>query len=205
MVYQTLDRIVSQMNKEQEYIFQNGSSCSAFAWLGTAGTSNANYIYVKTDDESLVGTQRTIIRGCDVLSNLLELNFYVNVTSNSAPVFDTDVQTQWNLNVGDSIPYKLPTYHDPEGNDASDVYINSMENQQFPPFVTYDNTTKTIYMKPNSTLYQGRTYYFSIVLKERHSDFMMNVYYMTVKMSGDPIDPNADPYANYTRVSYNLV
>jgi hypothetical protein len=27
------------------------------------------------------------------------------------------------------------------------------------------------------------------VLKEIHSDYMMNIYYMTIKMSGDPIDP----------------
>jgi hypothetical protein len=80
-----------------------------------------------------------------------------------------------------------------------------MENQQIPPFVTYDNATKTIYMKPNSTQYQGKTYYFAIVLKERHSDYMMNIYYITIKMGGDLIDPNADPYVNYTRVTYTLV
>jgi hypothetical protein len=146
-----------------------------------------------------------MVRGCDVLSNLLELNFYANVTSNSAPEFDTDIQTQWNLNVGDSIPYKLPTFSDPEGNDGSAVYINSMENQAFPPFITFDNETSTILMKPNSTTYQGRTYYYSVVLKEKNSNFMMNVYYMTVKLSGDPIDPNADPYANYTRITFDLM
>jgi hypothetical protein len=85
--------------------------------MGVQGSTDQTNLYVQTNDESLVGTQRLMIKGCDVLSNLLELNFYVNVTSNSAPEFDTDIQTQWNLNVGDSIPYKLPTFHDPEGND----------------------------------------------------------------------------------------
>ena len=64
-----------------------------------------------------------------------------------------------------------------------------MENQEFPKFVTYDNATQTINMRPNSTEFQGRTYYFSVVLKEKRSDYMMNIYYMTVKMSGDPVEP----------------
>ncbi len=130
-----------------------------------------------------------MIRGCDKLNNLLEINFYVNISSNSAPEFDEDIQTQWNLNVGDNKTYKLPTFSDPEGNDVGEVYIAAMENQDFPKFVTYNNKTKTIFMRPNSTEYQGRTYYFSVVLKEKHSDYMLNIYYMTVKMSGDPVEP----------------
>ena len=43
-------------------------------------------------------------------------------------------------------------------------------------------------MNPNSTTYQGRTYYFSVVLKEVNSDYMLNIYYMTVKINGDPVD-----------------
>lgn len=62
------------------------------------------------------------------MNNLLEINFYANVTSNSAPEFAEDIQTQWNLNVGDNIAYKLPNFKDPEGNDVGEVYINSMEN-----------------------------------------------------------------------------
>lgn len=88
---QNLDKIVSMMDKEKEYVFQNGSVCSAFTWLGVQGSSDWTNIYVQTNDESLVGTQRMMVRGCDILQNLLELNFYVNVTSNSAPEFDTDI------------------------------------------------------------------------------------------------------------------
>jgi len=95
----------------------------------------------------------------------------------------------WTLTVGDSRKYTLPTFSDPEGNDDGEVYINSMENQDFPPFVTYVNKTKTIYFKPNMSEYSGRTYYFSVVLKEVHSDYMMNIYYMTIKMTGNPWEP----------------
>ena len=44
--------------------------------------------------------------------------------------------------------YTLPAYSDPEGNDDEILYINSMENQEFPDFVTFDNSTKTLIMRP---------------------------------------------------------
>jgi hypothetical protein len=37
------------------------------------------------------------------------------------------------------------------------------------------------------------------VLKEKKSDYMMNIYYMTIKMSGEPIDPT-DKDENKTQV-----
>ena len=145
-----------------------------------------------------------MIRGCDSQNNLLEINYYVNVSSNSAPEFSEDITTQWNLDVGDKIGYALPTFSDPEGNDVGEVYINSMENQEFPAFVTYNNDTKTINMGPNTTAYQGRTYYFSVVLKEKHSDYMMNIYYITVKLSGDIIDPEEEVEVNKTAISMTI-
>jgi hypothetical protein len=65
-----------------------------------------------------------------------------------------------------------------------------MENQAFPPFVSFDNSTYTISMKPNLPNYSGMTYYFSVVLKEMHSDFMLNIYYMTIIIGGDPYVPD---------------
>ena len=130
--------VYAQMDAEKEFVFQNGSSTERFAWLDN-GTdiNNQTTVWVQTDEENLVGTQRTVIRGCDNMGKLLEVNFYVNVTSNSAPEFTEDIQTQWNLNVGDTINYKLPPFKDPEGNDVGEVYINTMENQEFPPFINF--------------------------------------------------------------------
>jgi hypothetical protein len=59
-------------------------------------------------------------------------------------------------------------------------------------------------MTPNNLLYQGRTYYFSVVLKEQNSDFMMNIYYMTIKINGDPIDPEDLRPPNKTEVAMTL-
>jgi hypothetical protein len=59
-------------------------------------------------------------------------------------------------------------------------------------------------MNPNNLLYQGRTYYFSVVLKEKNSDFMMNIYYMTIKINGDPIDPDDLKPPNKTEVAMTI-
>ena len=37
--------------------------------------------------------------------------------------------------------YTLPAYSDPEGNDTPVLFLNSMENQDFPDFVKYDNAS----------------------------------------------------------------
>ena len=60
--------------------------------------------------------------------NIHEINYYINVSSNSAPEFDEDIQTTWNLNLNDKISYKLPKFTDPEGNDVGEVYVDKMEN-----------------------------------------------------------------------------
>ena len=95
-----------------------------FGYFDAAGAK----LYIQTNDENLVGTQRTIIRACDRLDNLIEINFYVNVSSNSAPEFLTDIQTQFTLTMNQNSTYTLPAFYDPEGNDVAEVYINSMEN-----------------------------------------------------------------------------
>jgi hypothetical protein len=83
--------VFAQMSEEKEFVFQNGSSSSSFAWLDQGDLNKATTIWVQTDEENLVGTQRTVIRGCDNMGKLLEINFYVNVTSNSAPEFTEDI------------------------------------------------------------------------------------------------------------------
>ena len=57
-----------------------------------------------------------------------ELTFYVNVSSNSAPEFLTDLQTQFTIDMHKEEKYTLPAFSDPEGNDTPFVYITSMEN-----------------------------------------------------------------------------
>lgn len=110
------------------------------------------------------------------------------MSSNSAPEFLTDLQTQFTIDMHKEEKYTLPAFSDPEGNDTPQVYITRMENQEFPDFLSYDNATQTVTMKPYLNKHSGRTFYFAVVLKELNSDFMMNIYYMTVKVTGDLID-----------------
>lgn len=49
----------------------------------------------------MVGTQRTIIRACDTMNRLIELNLYLNISDNQAPQFATDLQTEFTLNITD--------------------------------------------------------------------------------------------------------
>jgi hypothetical protein len=107
------------------------------------------------------------------------------------------------LNLNDKISYKLPKFTDPEGNDVGEVYVDKMENQEWPAFVTYTASSTTIHMNPNHKKYNGRTYYFRVVLKEKNSDYMMNIYYMTIKMSGEPWDEEAEN-ENKTKVVINI-
>jgi hypothetical protein len=52
-------------------------------------------------------------------------------------------------------------------------------------------------------LYNGRTYYFAVVLKEKNSDYMINTYYMTLKISGDAVDED-DILANATKITMTV-
>ena len=69
---------VAQMGNNYEYVFQNGSSASG---LATFTQSNAT-VRVQTNDENMVGTQRTVIRACDSLNRLIEMNLYINISDN---------------------------------------------------------------------------------------------------------------------------
>lgn len=46
--------------------------------------------------------------------------------------------------------YTLPDYSDPEGNDTPVLFLNSMDKQDFPDFIKFDNSTKTLIMEPNA-------------------------------------------------------
>lgn len=75
------DKVVSQMGSSYEYVFQNGSSTSKIA---TFAQYNAS-VRVQTNNENMVGTQRTVVRACDSLNRLIELNLYLNISDNQAP------------------------------------------------------------------------------------------------------------------------
>lgn len=54
--------------------------------------------------------------------------------------------------VNDTVSYKLPDWSDPENNDEAEIYISKMEGQEddYPPFLNFENATNTITFRPDS-------------------------------------------------------
>jgi len=143
-----------------------------------------------------------MIRGCSNFDDLLELYLYVNVIKNTYPDFVKEIETTWTLAVGDVFEYQLPDLKDEEGNDEPEFYIANMTTQPFPPFLYFNNQTKSLKFTPHSVWYQGHTYYFIIIVKEKHSDSVFYPYYCTVKMSGVKINPEV--YFNFTDIKFKM-
>jgi len=192
---------LDDMDRGKTWMFQNGSDANG--WLGRFDEYyQGGSIFVQTDSEDAVGTQRTILRGCSRLNELVELYLYVQVINNNYPDFVEEIETTWTLSVGDVHEYKLPRLEDKEGNDIPEVYVNKMTNQAYPPFLHFENYTNTLVFRPDSDWYQGHNYYFMIVVKEKNSDSVLYPYYCTVKMSGNIIDPME--YLNFTDITWEM-
>jgi len=105
----------------------------------------------------MVGSQQVIVRNCDAMNRLLELNLYINVLSNTHPDFVETVQTSFEMAVGEVFTYQLPVVEDPNANDVPVVYVAPMEAQEdrYPPFLMYENSTNTIIFRPISIYESG--------------------------------------------------
>ena len=103
----------------------------------------------------MVGTQKTILRSCDALDRLLEMNLYVEVLSNTYPEFVSEPETAFTVAVDDVYEYQLPAVTNPVGNDEPEVYVGYVEEQadQYPPFLHFNNDTSTITLKPDERWY----------------------------------------------------
>jgi len=68
-----------------------------------------------------------------------------------------------------------------------------MEYQEssYPEFLFYNNETQTITLRPDSNIYGGKTYYFTIVIKEMNSDSVKYTYYATVNVRC-PVDEDCN-------------
>jgi len=182
------------------WLFQNGTEAEGD--LGRFDAfDNGGTFYIQTDSEEAVKKQRTILRSC-AGTDLYELYLYVDVLNNNYPDFETDPETKFSLNVGDVLEYRLPTLVDKEGNDEPEVYIAPTEDDDWPPFLFFDNMTNTLIFRPDSIWYQSYTYYFQIVVKEKNSDSVLYPYFCDVKVLGNEIDP--DDYLNFTDIYFNM-
>lgn len=105
-------KVASYMTNDPQIIYQNGEDASDIAKFN----SLENTIDIQTDKDD-VGIKKTIIRSCDNLNRLLEMNLYISVLANTYPEFDKEPQTSFILDVNEVYEYNLPAVSDPEGND----------------------------------------------------------------------------------------
>jgi len=135
---------------------------------------------------------------------LLELYLYVNVLANTAPDFVADIASTWTLDVGAALEYTIPGLADAELNDEPVLYIAkpTLPNTVFPPFLYFQNATRVLKFTPHSIWYQGRTYNFDLVAKEKNSDTVVRKTYCTVKVNGPLLDP--ETYLNFTELTFSM-
>lgn len=145
------------MDSKKSWIFQNGSSAELLGYFDEY--ANGGTFYVQTENEDDVKKHRTILRGCSRLNNLVEAYLYVEVYNNKYPDFVTEVQQTFLVEFseeGTVTEYKLPEIEDAEAGEAyytgnPIVYIEPDLDpaNEMPPFMTYNNLTKTLVFRPN--------------------------------------------------------
>lgn len=92
------------------------------------------------------------------------------------------IRTSWTVSVGDDFTQKLPNLVDPEQNDESEWVVGSIKDKEYPPFLSFDDYANTITFKPFSDEYQGKTYFFSIIVKEKNSETVKYPYNCTIEV-----------------------
>jgi len=142
---------VNMMDDGGTWMFQNGTS--AVGLLGRWNKDRQGTLYIQTDSQEAEGIARTILRGCSRFDKIAELYLYVKVLKNTYPDFRTEIETSWTLSVGQDFKYKLPELKDEEGNDTPELFINRMPDQEYPPFMAYENDTQTLIFTPHSIWY----------------------------------------------------
>ncbi len=97
------------MGDSVEYLYENGTKVfSNFSILHNQ--PNVELLTFQTNNDDAVKIQKVMLRGCTKLSQLIELNLYINVSTNTPPAFISPIQTNFVLNVGDVFNYKLPFF-----------------------------------------------------------------------------------------------
>jgi hypothetical protein len=177
------------MDRGYKWMWQNGTVLTEKNLGRIDRYYKGGTVFVQTDSEDMVGKQRTVIRGCTRLNQLIELNLYVDVLTNNYPDFVSTINTTWTLEVNQTERYPLPRLVDKEGNDQPEVYITKFNDLEYPPFLFFENYTNTLIFRPDSIYYSGKSYYFTIVVKEKNSDTVMYPYFCAVKINGTVIDP----------------
>jgi len=85
---------VTMMSETSKMIFHNGQPTEPL--LATYDRKKYS-VNIYTHSEDMVGRQRTMIRDCDAMGRLLELNLYIDVKENTPPDFTYEMNTYWEM------------------------------------------------------------------------------------------------------------
>jgi hypothetical protein len=195
--------VVSQMDRGQNWLFQNGSAANPY--LGKFDRYDEGGTFkIFTQNEDDIGKHRTILRGCSRFNQLIELYLYTEVFTNSFPDFIEDLETVHIVYVNETKTYKLPALTDDENNDKSLVFIDYDldPTKRYPPFMFYNNITETLTFRPESKWIKGETYHFRVIVKEENSDVISFSYACQVTVQGDTIDPMEE--LTFTNIEYDM-
>jgi hypothetical protein len=136
-----------------------------------------------------------ILKNCE-LENLYEINFQINVLFNLPPDFTSELQTAWKVNPNQKLTYILPNASDYE-NHAIYIYLEETQGKKYPKFMTYNDATRTIMFAPKNNYEFGRTFYFSLIIKERLS-INKFVYNCSVIVTGTRTEEDGIEWADVT-------
>lgn len=195
--------VVNRMGSQQDlsWNFYNGTSATGKVGRFVKAEGGGTF-YIKADAESTVGKQRTILRSCSA-SNLYELYLYIEVKNNNYPDFTKEIDTSFRLTVGKVFEYRLPPIVDKEGNDEPEVYVKAVNDQPYPKFLFFDNSTNTLIFRPDDPWDNGKIFYFQLIVKEKNSDVIVYPYFCKVIMLGEQ-QVDADVYA-YQDIEWHLL
>jgi hypothetical protein len=75
------------------------------------------------------------------------------------------------------------------------------QEDNYPPFLNYENSTRTLTFRPTDFWTSGRQFFFALVIKEQNSASVINRYYCTVEILGEVFERDDKIYwvdVNYT-------
>jgi hypothetical protein len=112
---------------------------------------------IQTSNDSTYGKHSTILRGCSMQNELIELGLLLTILPNKGPKFETEIQTEFEPLVGEVLEYFFPKLIDPEGNDLPEVYVDYSDSAlyEFPPYMHFNNFTNSLTFRPHIIWYQG--------------------------------------------------
>ena len=198
-----IDGATAELSNGQSWIFENGTLADEAIGTYEPFTDGGTF-HIYTNDTDYEGQQHnTILRGCSHRNELVEIFVKIEVAKNTLPIFAKQLQKSFMVDLDVVTEYELPPIKDKEGNDEVEVFVEPRDDKEWPPYLFFDNVFNTLIFRPDSVYYQGRTTYFNIILKEKNSDVMQNVFACTVTCSGEIIDPMT--YLNFTDIRFRVV